>query len=390
MKIGITTYWDSEDNYGQILQCWSLQQFLIQQGHTPFLIRYIKDEERSLSKKQIILRYIKRILICCLVIPIFYKILQKQRKDKYRDYLIRSNAKRDFASFRSQFILLSGEVYQNIEELKSNPPEADAYITGSDQVWYWDHRLPNMQAYFLQFGAHSIRRIAYAPSIGSSQYPIEKYSLLKEYLSVFDAISVRETDAVSIIKSVGYPAVKVLDPTFLLSKESYFELLPQKKPSKDYFFIYSLNYQSTSDLPWDSIQKYAILHDYRVIVTPGSGYVPCQELFRGVDYDYATVQKWLQNIAYSNLNVTASFHGVVFSILFNKRFIYTPLQGKLSASNNRVLDLLNILGLNPLIWDGSSSIEDMMAFDIDWNNVNSVIQRDRLFSRDFLMLNLQS
>ena len=41
MRIGIVTFWQSGDNYGQQLQCWALQRYLKGIGHEPFLIRYL-------------------------------------------------------------------------------------------------------------------------------------------------------------------------------------------------------------------------------------------------------------------------------------------------------------------------------------------------------------
>lgn len=63
-------------------------------------------------------------------------------------------------------------------------------------------------------------------------------------------------------------------------------------------------------------------------MTTGSGYKKAEEIFNKALYDYSTVEEWLTNIYYSDLVVTASFHGIIFAYVLRKNFIYMPLQGK--------------------------------------------------------------
>ncbi len=379
-KIGIMTFWESNDNYGQQLQCWALQQVLIKMGHDPFLIRYQWTTPKEPFKRKLKLT-IKQIIADVMRVTKLNNIVffRNKLKGVYREETIQ----REFPKFRIKNIKQSRKIYYAYEELKKNPPKADIYITGSDQVWNYQKSNQDLAAYFLQFGASDIRRISYAPSIAHTSYPEELLETLRSYLSSFYAISVREKSALNICNLVGYNAQIVADPTLLLSFQKYIEIAT-KKATDDSIFIYSLNYTSESELPINEICTYAMKMNKPVVVTPSSGYVKGTELFTSVIYEYSTIQQWISRIAQASLVVTASFHGIVFSILFHRAFIFTPLQGDNSAGNSRVYDLLDTLGLTSNVWNGENNFSSIINNTIDWSLVDSKIEILRQSSYDFL------
>ena len=392
MKIGIITYWESNDNYGQQLQCWALQKQLLEMGHTPFLIRF----KRYVPKPWIAppLTYkgkIKKIIKFLLFFPYWAdlkKKKQEQIKQQEKEELYQKNLRRKFSEFRSEQLLVSDLIYKDLDELKANPPSADVYIAGSDQIWNYDLRPDELAAYFLQFGSKNIKRIAYAPSIGHTTYPDRLKPMLKEYLSTFDALSARENAGVSICKEQGFKALKVLDPTLLLSLSDYSDIAKLSNIRNRGIFIYSLNYTSEENLPWASIQEYASIHGCPIMVTPGSGFEPCRELFEGVTYSYATIGDWINHIHESRLVITASFHGIVFSILNHTRFLFTPLLGKYESSNSRALELIQLCGLEQFIWNGKQGVEFYLDIAIDWDDVEQKISKLRDISLSFLKSSL--
>lgn len=369
-KIGIITYWESNDNYGQQLQCWALQQVLGKMGHSPFLIRFQWMTPKVTAKRKLKLLTKQLIAFMLHIIQLDKSIrVRKKLNFVYREDEIR----RRFPKFRKSNIAQSNKVYYSYYDLKANPPQADMYITGSDQVWNYDMPEDCRKSYFLQFGNADVKRISYAPSIGHSEYPEELLPSLKEYLGNFDAISVREKSAIEVCEKVGYNATQVLDPTLLLAKDDYDKLLKCHN-SKTSIFIYSLNYTSAYDIPFEAIRKYANIHKLPIVVTPSSGYVPSQELFDGVEYSYASIEEWLGNIANSHLVVTASFHGVVFSLLFHRPFLFTPLKGQHAQSNERVLGLLQKLDLLECVAQENG---DINIPDIDWSDVDDKFEELR-------------
>lgn len=383
-KIGVITYWESNDNYGQQLQCWALQHYLRERGYDAFLIRqYAWPEQWSPKKKG--LKRIKQWIKDTLAAFLYATNLAYQPSifKRFSFCLDKEAYRRRFPIFRKENMKMT-KIYDTPDKLMNKPPKANVYITGSDQVWnYWLNEEP-LKNYFLQFGRKYVKRIAYAPSIGHTTLPDEYKHTYHLYLKKFSAISVREKSTVPIIQSLGYKVQCVLDPSMLLNTEEYL-LLSQNVKTNPNVFIYSMNYESVEDIPFEAIKHYAKSNGLPIIVTPGSGYVSAKELFTGVEYSYATIPEWIQNIANSELVITASFHGIVFSILFHRRFIYTPLNGEHSESNNRVFDLLEALGLDSRVWDEKITFDDYTTENIKWLQVDERLNNMRKQSLDFLL-----
>lgn len=390
MKIGIITYWTSNNNYGQQLQCWALQQFLIKNGHHPYLICFVpKLGAKNASLFSRAKAFLRRCLKLVLVYPVLqsYKNRKRAQVEKTLDVYFREKDKlRDFDGFRKDHLNKTDILYQDYAELLENPPIADAYICGSDQIWNFNLHPETMKAFFLQFGRKEIKRIAYAPSIGRDYWPENRVDELKQYLSAFNSISLREETGVQICKNVGFDAKHVLDPTMLLEKTDY-ETLEEASSmdSTPYIFIYGINYKSKDDINYDVIKEYAKKNGLKIIITNGSGYTPCRELFDDAEYVYATIPRWLSLISKAELVITPSFHGVVFSILYHKNLMYTPLKGALSRGNSRVLELFKDLGLNCFIEDEKRGISEYITQTVNWEKPDAVLNSKRNSSVNYIM-----
>ena len=108
MKIGVITFWDSRSNYGQLLQCWALQQVLIGMGHDPYLIRYVQMPDKA--------RKFRMFQQEGFVRSVIYRI-SHNRQINLNKKLKKENALhdqvRDFHGFLSNNIRLSEQVYDN-------------------------------------------------------------------------------------------------------------------------------------------------------------------------------------------------------------------------------------------------------------------------------------
>lgn len=383
-KIGIVTYWESNDNYGQQLQCWALQHFLREKGFDAFLIRqYVWPPKHKKGLKQT-KQLIKDLMATFLYVSYLAYIPFIAKFFKF--CLDKDACRRKFPLFRRKHLKMT-KIYDQPHKLVQKPPHADIYITGSDQVWNYSMPEEPLSNFFLQFGDDTIKRISYAPSIGHADIPDELAELLKDYLSRFSAISVRESSAVSIIKKIGYKATPVLDPTMLLRADDYMNLAINEK-SKKCVFIYSMNYESRDDVPFDAIQQFATTHKLPIIVTPGSGFIKAKELFEGVEYSYATITQWIKHVANAELTVTASFHGVAMSIIMHTPFMYTPLKGIHKGSNRRVLDLLETLGLEKQIYSQNKQLSEYKITSDLWDLVDTKLAKLVDESKDFLLNNI--
>lgn len=342
MKIGVITFWQSEDNYGQILQIFAMQHFLRKLGHKPFLIRYKEDGVRKQEngiKVNKLLDYIFNFR------SYFRYFLQLRRDSKYRQ--LQQNYTRKFKEFIAENIEISPQVYSDTSIMET-PPEADVYLCGSDQIWGGN------EIYYLPFAPEGHRKIAYAPSFGGVN-PFEKNNSdrIKELLRNFDFIGVREESGAMLLQSNGIgSATHVVDPTLLLGKEDY---LPLVKPTDTYtfapasdVFLYLLG--SPIKCSVDKIISFLKKNDLSY------SYVASQGRVDKYPKSQFTIPEWLEAIKRSKMVITNSFHCIVFSLIFHKPFLFIPLDGSYSRMNNRITELLGKCGLQSRIYSGDFKI----------------------------------
>ena len=320
------------------------------------------------------------------VLGFIYKTL------KIKGYLTKykREKQRDFDVFRKKNLKFSEYYYSSLKDIQENYPQADAYITGSDQVWAYLLDKEYNTIFFLNFGNERIKRIAYAPSFGMECYPEGLVPELKKALSRFDALSAREISGVKICKDAGYEATHVLDPTILIPTSEYQTLIPQNKVKTPYIYIYSVNINDSKQLQWNALQRFASSHHLKTIATTASGYFPAAEIFAGAEYEYSSIPQWLSNIKDAEMVITTSFHGVVFSILFHTNFVYFPIEGKFGRGNGRVSSLLEMVGLSNRIYSPKVSFDDYYRTDIEWTRIEKIIDAERIKSLDFLKRGLNT
>ena len=186
MKICIITCQNAV-NHGARLQCYALVHWLQKQGHEVEVIDY--RPACSLDAK---LLYwpgisIKRWAKLFLYYP------SRKRNIERRKY---------FDEFSHKFLPLTNHVYYTIDELRKNPPSADLYIAGSDQIWNTTFSNGTDPAYYLDFGPDEIRRESFAASFATEQLKPGTESFVKENLKRFDKRAVCSED-IGIVGSRG-------------------------------------------------------------------------------------------------------------------------------------------------------------------------------------------
>ena len=386
MIIAITTFFQSQDNYGQLLQAYALQQTIMKIGHYPYIIRYGFHE------------YLKPVHTPFIQIPSvpppppsFWEHIHWPWK--HRTYVTPgSKSNRHFDDFRSQHLNLSQYVYNTVEDLRKYPPVADCYLTGSDQVWAQLLSKENNKTFFLDFGPKELKRIAYAPSFAINEYPTELCDILAHELAKFDALSVRELSGVEICHKVGYEAKLVLDPTLLLAAHAYIKLSQESQPisSKKYCFVYHVNVSSPEELYWEKFHQYNKgkgLKAYAVHANQSQN--ENIEFLDNAEYIYPNIQEWIAWIRNAQYVLTSSFHGMIFSILLHKPFAICLRTKSMFAGNDRVTTLLSSLGLENRIVTRESPVNDIIQQRTNWKAVDRRLQALRLESIDFLKKALQ-
>ncbi len=382
MQIGVLTLWQSKDNYGQMLQCYALQQFLREKGHEPYLIsyRFIKEERQYTSLWKMLLKVYA-------IYPLAYVFGLGRDKKKLADEEFEKychEKKRNFDGFLKKYINLS-KTYNDLDDLQKNPPVADCYVVGSDQVWAQLLSKPENSAFFLDFGDEKTKRIAYAASFSMNEYPENLRTKLAENLSRLNAVSVRETQGIGICNSVGTKATKVVDPTLLLGTKAFENITAKRMNSNQYAFVYQLNIVSPDEIRWTYARAYCSEKQWDMIATASSGYFEGREILKGAKYVYPSIPEWLSLIRYSEIVITTSFHGIVFSILFRKNFVYVPLKGIHSGGNARVLNLLSDLKIEEKSVSCGRTFNDAASFGIDYSKCNSILKEKVAESASFLL-----
>ncbi len=367
-KVGIVTCWDSVDNYGGVLQSFALQYYLRKNGYDAFLIKF-KGDKSNLSKlKSLIKAFVFRR-------NNGYALRQKHIK------------KRNFRSFKKKYVNYFPKVFCGELDIKKNPPLADFYITGSDQVWNVSMYSDLASIYFLNFGPKKSKRISYAASFGSDAFPCLDAKIFCERLDEFDKISIRESCGVEICKNFGFESDLCVDSTLLLPDLSYKSIMSLPKYQDKYFFFYPVNVSDSEEIYWNQMVTYCHSENILPVVTTASGYILESELFNGAIYDYATVEEWLSNIYYANTIITTSFHGLVFSLIFKKNFVYFPLKGDLAKGNCRMEDLLSSVNLLKRRAFSFSNAIQLIEEGIDYDNVDNKKLMELIdFSKSFLEL----
>lgn len=352
MKIGIITFWTSEDNYGQMLQCYALQKYLRNRGHEVFLIRYSYEFEKNqieMIKSVYKVFNIKKLLT----------YLSNKKNKKLTEYEQNKNT-RYFAEFKKNYIIQSPKEYKNVKSLIKDYPEADAYIVGSDQVWnpkyIGSQKCLNktVKAYFLAFGTKKTKRLSYAASWGVSSINENYKKMVVNLLNQFDYISVREESGVDLCKQCSTKNVEwVCDPTFLLNSTDYRSIYQNeqvRKVTEPYILLYMLNNQCNFEISF--VYEFAKQRKLKVIYVTGNGVIDNYEKY------FATVPEWLYLVDNAEYVITNSFHCCVFSTLFNKKYAVVPLSGTSSGMNLRFESLFSLCKIeNRFIDDNFSVLE---------------------------------
>jgi hypothetical protein len=380
MKIGVLTL-PLSDNYGGLLQTFALQKILRSLGHDSMVIDRCRKRLSSIRKFASIAK--SKIL--------GRSIYPKLLLSEYQSGIILKETK----SFQRRYIShFTKSIMTDDEMLRLNKMGFDAFVVGSDQCWRPCY-LENIRNYFLDFteNQRNIRRIAYAASFGVSHWELNESDTrsCRKLVQKFDGISVREDTGVTLVKKyLGRDdAVHVVDPTMLLSAEQYMEIFANEDTPRvpGDLKVYILDKNQEKDL---MVQQIAARFGWKPfeIRSPkrlGSEKVTDDNVG---DFSCPSPVQWVRGFRDAKFVVTDSFHGVVFSILFNVPFI---TMGNVNRGLARFESLLSKLGLsNRFVADLSPDrINDAVSQEIHWHRVNAIVDSERNKSMDFLKKHLQ-
>jgi len=375
-----------DTNYGGNLQRYALCKVLNRLGHD---VLYIPTYSKLVYPHGIkaFLIYTKRRI---------HNIICKDKKNVF----LERNTVREYITqlpqvnqFIKRNIPCYNHIYEEYDNMSGlNKCEFDAFLVGSDQVWRSSSK-SNIEHFFLDFVSTNQKKIAYAVSFGNDGSSYTKKQILhcgKLYKN-FDAISFREETAFKIIKKFKWnnknkPSL-VLDPTLLLNKEDYTSLIDETSAiGKKGIFCYILDMNPNVKELIDFVSKKKQLPYFLVdTLFPNRDHPKNGEFLMN-----PSIEQWLKYISEADFIITDSFHGTMFSLIFNKPFItivnakrggerYFPLIKNVGLNNRLVTDLRHI------DWE---KMENVIQSNINYNYINRKIDEERVVSINFLKNNL--
>lgn len=356
MKIRLITF-HTPKNYGAVLQAYSLMSVLEQKCDDVKIIDFNTAHLRSIYPVIPRLSGIKGFASCILNSYTYFP--------KYKKY-------KKFENFVTEKLNLT-ERYECIEELYQYAWEKDTvFICGSDQVFNPNRRGDEVKAFYMDFVPETNFKFSYAASFGVLEIPEDKTETIKKYLKKFDNISVRENSGEEIVKAVADKnVVSVLDPTLLNDK--FFWEKCEKKYKKN-FEHYLLYYRLLGSRESDMIaMKKAKEENLKLVVVTEKNArgIKNAEVLRDVG-----PQELLRLYNKSDFVISDSFHGIAFSIIYNKPFIFSDLNPKLNPRGLNLIKMLEIKEENTFGKDASG--------DVDYEAVDSKLKTLRSNSINFI------
>lgn len=332
MKIAIVTQ-ALLDNYGGVLQNFALQQTLKNFRYNVETIDFLPMTNFYREFLRVFFSWLKTI----------YLFLVKKIHRPFAKFHQPQKRKSFFCDFIFENIMVTESTTKyDVNVLREN--HYDIVLVGSDQVWR-----PNMnlciEDMFLGFAKNMpVKRISYAASFGVDEweYTPKQTKVCSALAKKFNAISVREESGVKLCKEhLGVDATWVLDPTLLLKKEDYLKLCQEIPVNSSRFMaVYVLNLNDSVKTTYESIAKEKNLE---------------VKYFAADANATLSIPEWLAMFRDASYVVTDSFHGTVFSIIFEKEFkcIYNETRG--AARFESLLNLYN-----------SGKLEEMRVFSLNW------------------------
>lgn len=369
MKILVLTQ-PLHTNYGGLLQAYALQQVLKSMGHAVVTDRIGVVKNLSLWSR--VLRFAYHAIRFYILKDYRYYpyryLFSSFNKEKKAQKIISINMRRFVDIYIDTIDFFAGDVKLLCDKMK----HFDAIVVGSDQVWRAS--MSDIPTYFLSFTkAVNVKRIAYAASFGTddlNEYSKMDMKIAFESIKLFDAISVREKSGVHLCRDYfKMDAVHVLDPTMLLSKDDYLKLIESEDSSCSTDML--LTYVLDRTLEKNEIIKR--IGDVLHLIPSENG--PVKYFSNIIENNaseciYPSVSKWLAGFRDAQFVVTDSFHGMVFSIIFNKPFV-AILNSERGAS--RFISLLSIFHLENRLISTSKELLEEHFMPIDYTLINEIL-----------------
>lgn len=383
-KVGVVSCY-FKNNYGSMLQAYATKKILDNNNIDNETINIDNNKDFKAGKRKYYLTQIFNFnFIMSKLGMVKLKLDKKIIKNLGKNIKIRENK---YKEFRKEFNLSkSCTNYKELSDMAKK--EYTDIVLGSDQLW-----LPvNVVAdyYTLNWVPDEINKISYSTSFGISHIPTKYAESYKKFLSRINHLSVREESGVKIVEGLGLKAKLVCDPTMLLTKEEWEEISTKGRiVDEKYILCYFLGSNIEHRKFAERLKKET---GYKIVsLNHADEYVKYSDSFADIiPYDIGP-REWINLVKNAEYICTDSFHGTVFSSIFNKMFfVFRRYESKTKMSTNSRLDsLLGILNVSSnRILDGTEDVKEVISYKIDFNEVNKNINNIREESKNWLLSSL--
>jgi hypothetical protein len=365
----------SNANYGGILQAWALQRKLASLGFEPTVDSTRSDRPSTRTA-------VARVLARVVDFTADHAPVRAVPSRFGNTVFGRATARRmlEFAGKEIETVPVYGKNGVDLDLVR----QFDAFIAGSDQVWR--PRYVDVETYLFDFLPDSFvgPRVSYAASFGTDapEFSESLVEATRPCAQKLTAVSVRETSGVDVCESIwGIKAVQMPDPTMLLTSHDY-RVLSDQGDSVSATGRVAHYVLDMGPAQRESVKRVASVLErpaFDLTRRPPSRQVPWS--LRLADITKPSVYEWLQYIATADFVVTDSFHGTVFSILFERPFLTLVNEQRGRA---RFESLLRTHGLEERLVDPRDDLEDHAGRTIDWSVARESIDAGRERATDFL------
>lgn len=282
--------------------------------------------------------------------------------------------------------LVTAPAFDNYADNEQLNSLSSTFIVGCDTLWHYPLVRTVPTFFFLDFVKDSKKKISYASSFGRGfNGPDYINAKVKHYLERFDAVSTREKEGVTICKELfNVEATQVVDPVFLIDKKHYIELASTAKCSKDkqYVLTYILdpNPDKINTIKW-VCEKFG--YENVNIVDPNNEIKATERLTLSVEHNL-DIEDWLKLFEDAAFIITDSYHGLCFSLIFEKNFICF---GNKARGLSRFTSLLKIIDLDYRIcFDYSDVIvkAEKLLSSINYANIRQILYNESRRCRKWL------
>lgn len=367
MNIGISTF-HFAPNSGAMLQCYALQKKIESLGHTAIVLDY---RPKYHTNKYVAFRdpFIDGYRLTSIAKNVYYN----------RNFLKRLNRNNKYELFENYYNL--SPLFNSVTQFSELNIDLDIIICGSDQIW--NKNITNHEfdkAYFAAFPGYNGKKISYAASIGDTSIR-DNEKELTSLLTSFKAISMREEiSSEQLERILGRKVSTVPDPTMLLEKKDYMELISDVIVPPKYILVYFFGHNKLLE---QVISTYKNYHNIPVInISPYKN---------GISKKYKWVnclgpEEFLSYIYNAEIVITNSFHCSVFSTMFQKKLIVIKNENR----NERIINLFNTLNVSNILLEKEDDIIAAVQREFNYDNIDNHLMLQKRIGESFLIENLRA